>query len=244
LLLDEVIWSDSSDFRQLFLADQVPLNGRLAAFYGAELPPEADFQSVSLDAGNRSGLLTHPYVLANFAYTATSSPIHRGVFLARSVMGRSLRPPPIAVAPLAPDLHPDSTTRERVTMQTSPEACQTCHTLINPLGFTLEGFDAAGRFREQEKGKLIDDTGTYVSVNGQTINFDGARSLAQFVADSDEVRTAFVEQLFQYLVKQPVMAYGPETLARLSQAFADSSCQVRRLLVEIAVRSALGGESA
>ena len=52
--------------------------------------------------------------MASFAYTATSSPIHRGVFIARSVLGRVLRPPPEAVAPLAPDLHPDLTTRQRV----------------------------------------------------------------------------------------------------------------------------------
>ena len=84
--------------------------------------------------------------MASFAYTATSSPIHRGVFLARSVLGRSLRPPPEAVAPLPPDLHADLTTRERVTLQTKPEACQSCHGMINPLGFTLEHFDAVGRY--------------------------------------------------------------------------------------------------
>ena len=59
-------------------------------------------------------MLTHPYLMATFAYTATSSPIHRGVFLARSVLGRSLRPPPEAFAPLPADLHPPLTTRERV----------------------------------------------------------------------------------------------------------------------------------
>ena len=63
-------------------------------------------------------MLTHPYLMAGFAYTATSSPIHRGVFVARSVLGRSLRPPPVAVAPLPPDLQPELTTRERVALQT------------------------------------------------------------------------------------------------------------------------------
>ena len=67
-------------------------------------------------------MLTHPYLMASFAYTATSSPIHRGVFLARSVLGRSLRPPPEAVHAAAADLHPDLTTRERVALQTKPAA--------------------------------------------------------------------------------------------------------------------------
>ena len=97
-----MIWGESSDFRQLLLADDVYLNGRLAKFYGVDLPADAPFQKV--DARRRAsgpGVLTHPYLMATFAYTATSSPIHRGVFLARSVLGRSLRPPPEAFAPLA-----------------------------------------------------------------------------------------------------------------------------------------------
>ena len=62
--------------------------------------------------------------MAAFAHTAASSPIHRGVFIARGVLGVALRPPPMAIAPLSPDLQPTLTTRERVEIQTRPEACQ------------------------------------------------------------------------------------------------------------------------
>ena len=78
-----MVWGESSDFRQLLLADALLLNGRLAKFYGADLPADAPFQKVQLEPGERAGVLTHPYLMASFAYTATSSPIHRGVFLAR-----------------------------------------------------------------------------------------------------------------------------------------------------------------
>ena len=115
-------------------ADYVYLNGRLAQLYGANLSADAPFQKVTLEQGERAGLLSHPYLMSSFAYTATSSPIHRGVFIARSVLGRVLRPPPEAVAPLAPDLHPDLTTRQRVAIQTQPESCRSCHGMINPLG--------------------------------------------------------------------------------------------------------------
>ena len=148
-------------------ADYVYLNGRLAPLYGAKLPADAPFQKVSLEQEERAGLLTHPYLMASFAYTATSSPIHRGVFIARSVLGRVLRPPPEAVAPLAPDLHPDLTTRQRVAIQTQPESCRSCHGMINPLGFTLEHFDALGRYRKEEKGKPIDATGSYETRSGE-----------------------------------------------------------------------------
>ncbi len=56
---------------------------------------------MKLDAGKRAGVLTHPYLMASFAYTGDSSPIHRGVFLARGVLGVALRPPPEAVHPAA-----------------------------------------------------------------------------------------------------------------------------------------------
>ena len=134
LFLEDVIWGESSDFRRLLLADDLYLNGRLAKLYGADLPADAPFRKVSTAPGERAGLLSHPYLMATFAYTATSSPIHRGVFIARSVLGRGLRPPPEAVAPLAPDLHAGLSTRERVALQTSPASCTTCHSMINPLG--------------------------------------------------------------------------------------------------------------
>ena len=239
LFLDDVIGSEAADFRQLLLADYLYLNGRLAQFYGADLSPDAPFQKVSLDPRERAGVLTHPYLMASFAYTATSSPIHRGVFIARSVLGRVLRPPPEAVAPLAPDLHPDLTTRQRVTLQTKPESCQSCHGMINPLGFTLEHFDAVGRYRKEEKGRPIDATGSYETRTGEMVKFDGVRDLAAFLADSEETHTAFVQQLFHHLVKQPVRAFGPQTLPDLRRFFAAHDFNFRKLMVEIMATSAL-----
>jgi hypothetical protein len=247
LFLDEVLNGSSADFRRLLLSDEVYLNGRLAGFYGVELPADAPFQKVSMKSEGRAGVLSHPYLMASFAYTATTSPIHRGVFLSRSLLGRVLRPPPEAVAPLAPDLHPDLTTRERVALQTKPVACQSCHSMINPLGFTLEHFDAVGRYRKQERGRPIDATGAYQTRSGETVNFQNSRDLAEFLASSEETQTAFVEQLFHYLVKQPIRAFGSREEPDLQKAFASHEFDIRRLMIEIAVTSALklqkGGSS-
>jgi hypothetical protein len=241
LLLEDVVWSESSDFRQLLLTSDLYLNGRLARLYGHDLPAEASFQKVSFEPAERAGVLTHPYLLATFAYTATSSPIHRGVFLARSVLGRSLRPPPEAAAPLPAELHPNLTTRERIMLQTRPTACTTCHSMINPLGFALENFDAVGRFRSVEGGKAVDATGGYQTRTGDTVKFTGARELATFLAASEETRDAFVEQLFHHLVKQPIRAYGPDTLANLSRSFAENGYHIRKLIVEIVTLAATQG---
>jgi hypothetical protein len=104
---------------------------------------DGKFHKVSFPAEERAGLLTHPTLMTGFAYHKASSPIHRGVFIVRSLLGRPLKAPPAAVAPLDEGLNPDMTTRERVALQTSPAACATCHTLINRLGFSLEQYDAS-----------------------------------------------------------------------------------------------------
>lgn len=239
LSLDELIASESADFRQLLKSDELYLNGPLAKLYGASLAEDAPFQKVKLDDGQRALVLTHPYLMAGFAYTASSSPIHRGVFLSRSLLGRTLRPPPEAVAPLAPDLHAEMTTRERVALQTSPQACQMCHAMINPLGFALENFDAVGRYRKEEQGKAIDAVGSYLTRMGEERKFNGPRELADFLVASDETQAAFVEQLFHFLVQQPIRAYGNETLPSLNGAFAKGNYNIRDAMVEIMAASAL-----
>jgi hypothetical protein len=237
LFLDDAVW-ETGDFRTLLLSDEVYLNGKLAKFYGEDLPAEAPFTKVKLDTSHRAGVLTHPYLLAAFAYTGETSPIHRGVFLARGVLGVAMRPPPEAFTPLPPDLHPDLTTRERVALQTKPQACMSCHNVINPLGFTLEAFDAVGRYRERDRGKPVDVAGAYQTRDGRIVTFAGARELARFLADSPEVHTAFAEQLFHHLAQQSVRAYGADRLDELREAFTKSGFDVRTLAVEAAVTAA------
>jgi hypothetical protein len=182
--------------------------------------------------------------MSSFAYTASSSPIHRGVFLSRSVLGRPLRPPPEAVAPLAADLHPGLTTRQRVELQTRPESCQSCHGMINHLGFALEHYDAIGRYRDREKDRPVDAAGSYETRSGERVTFDGAGALAAFLAASQETHNAFVQQLFHYLVKQPIRAFGRKELTELRGAFVAGGYNIRELMVEIMTSSALAPRSA
>jgi hypothetical protein len=177
-------------------------------------------------------------LLAAFAYTDETSPIHRGVFISRSLLGRALKPPPQAVSPLSPDLHANLTTRERVALQTNSVACMSCHGMINPLGFTLEHYDAIGRYRAEEKGQPINAAGKYLTRSGETVEFAGLRDLAQFLATSEEAHTAFVQQLFHYLVKQPVRAYGTERLPALTQSFRENEFNIKRLVATIVASAA------
>jgi len=124
-----------------------------------------------------------------------------------------------------------------VTLQTSSVACQTCHTMINPLGFALEEFDPVGRYRTVERRgdmeKPIDASGSYLPRDGDELTFRGARELAAMIAGSRDAQEAFVRNLFHAVVKQPMRAWGPDALESLRTSFVAGDCDVRRLLVDI-----------
>lgn len=240
--IEEIFWDDNSNFKRLFQDEGVFMNERIARFYNQKTSPKLGFEKVPLDSGKRAGLVTHPYLLSMLAYSAESSPIHRGVFLARGVMGVTLKPPPEAVAPLATSLHPSLTTRERVIMQTKAGVCMTCHGTINSLGFTLEQFDAVGRLREKDNAKPIDSTGWYIARDGKKIVFENARDLGEYLATSRDTHRAFTEHLFHHLLKQPTRAYGADTLDQLTDYFEKNSLNMQKLAGEM-TRMALVGKS-
>ncbi|HKX62147.1 MAG TPA: DUF1592 domain-containing protein [Verrucomicrobiae bacterium] len=239
LFLDDVVWSDSSDYRRLLLEDDLYVNNRLAEFYGISTNAADEFIKVSLDPKQRSGVITHPYLLAAFSYQRSSSPIHRGVFLTRNIVGRALKAPPMAVAFKESDFKPDMTMREKVAELTRPQACQGCHSVINPLGFSLENYDAVGRFRVKEGERAIDAASEYTTDDGSVVKLTGARDLAEFAVSSEHAQNAFIEQLFHQIVKQPMLAYGRDVPARLRQSFVKSGYSIRQLLIEISAISAL-----
>jgi hypothetical protein len=116
--------------------------------------------------------------------------------------------------------------------------------MMNPLGFSLEKFDAVGQYRDKEKGKPIDNSGSYETRAGQVVKFTGARELATFLAKSEETHTAFVEQMFHFMVKQPTRAYGLTRPEELGKAFTENGLNIRKLVVDIAITSAMTSREA
>jgi hypothetical protein len=239
LFAESVVWSEQSDYRQLLLSDTILMNERLAKFYGQKVEAGAGFQPVKMDADQRGGVLTHPFVLATFSYTKSSSPIHRGVFVTRNILGLMLKPPPMAIAFMDDKFDPSFTMREKVTELTSKPACMSCHVTINPLGFSFERFDAVGRVRTTDNKKPVDPTSDYTTSDGNVIKLTGARDVAIHAAESLSGQTGFVRNLFQEMVKQPPAAYSPELLGQLTSQFRADKFHVRNLAVEVAVVAAL-----
>ena len=239
LFAESIVWSEQSDYRQLLLSDTILMNDRLAKFYGQKIAAGAGFQPVKMDADQRAGVLTHPYVLATFSYTKSSSPIHRGVFVTRNILGLMLKPPPMAIAFMDDKFDPSFTMREKVTELTSKPACQSCHVTINPLGFSFERFDAVGRVRATDNQKPVDVVSDYTTADGNVIKLTGARDVATHAAESLSGQSGFVRNLFQEMVKQPPAAYSPELLGQLTEKFRVDRFHIRNLAVEVAVVAAL-----
>jgi hypothetical protein len=252
IFLEDTMWGSSSnaagdkseaasDYRTLLSADYLFLNNRLAAFYGGSTNAADDYLKLTLGPKERSGVLTHPYLLAAFSYQKLTSPIHRGVFLTRNIVGRSLKPPPMAMTFKDADFAPNLTMRQKVSQLTRGENCQSCHSVINPLGFSLEQYDAVGRLRTSENNQPIDAASDYLTDDGQTIRFTGPRDVAEFAIGSEQAQNAFIQQLFHHLVKQPLQAYGADAMSRLRKSFVASEFNMQKLVVEMVVIAALQG---
>jgi hypothetical protein len=239
LFTENIVWSEKSDYRQLLLGDTILMNQRLAKFYGQQVAPGDGFQPVKMDADQRAGVLTHPYLLATFSYTKSTSPIHRGVFVTRNILGRMLKPPPMAIAFMDDKFDPSFTMREKVTELTSKPACMSCHVTINPLGFSFERFDAVGRVRATDNQKPVDPVSEYVAADGSVLKLTGARDVGVHAAESQAGQAGFVRNLFHSLVKQPPAAYSPALVGQLTDKFRADGFHVRNLAVEVAVVAAL-----
>jgi mono/diheme cytochrome c family protein len=236
LFLEEVVWGEEPDFRKLFLSKKLYVNKRIADYYelGMEENNEEEFQACESDSVPRSGILTHPFLMSGFAYDRESSPIHRGVFVARNLLGRSLKQPAEAISPLKEEFDPTMTMRQRVEHQTKATACQACHSVINPLGFSLEHFDAVGRFRQKEREKPVDVSSVYETPDGQSIQFSGAEDLGKYLAEDEDAQKSFIHRLFQHFANQSVYAYGDGRIDELHKSFVESDYNVQVLLIEMA----------
>jgi hypothetical protein len=233
LFLDEATWGKKAGYRELLLSAEIPLNERLGKVYGAGV--KGDFQPVALDGGKRAGIITHPFLLSSLAYHNNTSPIHRGVFLTRNIVGMPLKSPPMANEFKDAAFDPTLTMRQKVTAMTKSGDCMGCHVTINPLGFSLEHYDGIGRWREQDRDKPVDAKSDFTTESGQVIPLGGARDVAEFAANTPSAHRTFIEQLFHHFIKQPVRAYGNDELEKLRAAFEKGGYQIPDLLKQISL---------
>ena len=150
-------------------SDFAMINRRLANHYDIEGVEGEQFRRVSLPAGSpRGGVLTQASVLKVTANGTVTSPVLRGAWVLRRLLGQPPTPPPANVGSIEPDTRGSTTIREQLDKHRNSESCAGCHKNIDPPGFALESFDVIGGWREtyrsQDKG-----TSPKRKLNGQNI---------------------------------------------------------------------------
>ena len=184
----------------LLRANYTFVNERLARHYGITGISGSRFRRVTLtDPDRRGGLLAHGALLATTSYPERTSPVLRGKWLLNNIFGVAVPNPPPGVNTNLADTKPGAppaSIRERLAQHRTSPTCASCHSVIDPVGFALEHFDAIGGWRTvDEAGKPIDSIGT--TPNGSKI--DGLGSLrALLLKQPDQFPRTLTEKLMAY----------------------------------------------
>ena len=162
----EHIVREGRPVREMVSADYTFLNKALAEHYGVAdgvaLTDKTE-RVAGADAPERGGLLRLGAVLTATSAPLRTSPVKRGDWVLRRVLGTPTPPPPPDTGSIPADdkAFGEMTVRERLEVHRTSPSCVSCHTRIDPLGFPLEHYDAVGRWRsEYSNGKPIDSTTT------------------------------------------------------------------------------------
>jgi hypothetical protein len=160
LLFESVLREDRSVL-DLLDPGYTHLDERLARHYGIPQVSGSRFRRVPIAEGSRrGGILRQGSVLSVTSYATRTSPVLRGKWILENLLGTPPPPPP----PDVPALEDNTVAaalpvRERLAAHRANTACASCHDLIDPVGFSLENFDAVGRWREVELGRPVDASG-------------------------------------------------------------------------------------
>lgn len=196
--IEDVVFNQSGDVEDLLTSPNTNPSQRLASYYRFA-GTGSDYASVARPEGQGIGLLAQGSFLATHANSDASSPTQRGLFVYTRLLCQA-RPPVPDTVPQLPGSQPNvQTTRQRYEEAHSAEpACSGCHALFDPIGFSFENFDEAGRYRTMEGSLPIDASGSARTPSGTTITFNGLEELALGLAADSAVNECFAAYLATY----------------------------------------------
>jgi hypothetical protein len=171
-------------------------------------------QRVSLKPeDHRGGLLTQAALLSLTSDGTRHRPVHRGKWLAESILGRPVPPPPANVPAIktAQANAPKTSLREKIAAHLEDATCAACHRKIDPLGLAFENYDAIGRWRTEEA--VRDGSGANPKIDSSGELSDG-RKFADSIAfknllldDLDKFAAAFTEKMATFAMRR-VMTFS------------------------------------
>jgi hypothetical protein len=238
-----IAFDSTKKFSELFTADYTFVNDRLAAFYGLPAPGTGETTAkVTLPAGSpRGGLLTTGMFLFGHARADQSSPTQRGHTIRANVFCTDVLPPPPGVDATVKPGTPGKTGRQQIEALTGTGSCAGCHSLMNPIGFGLEGFDGAAQVRTLDNGEAVDTSG---AINGlassPTLAFNGPRELAALIAKDAEAQACLASHYYRY-----ARGFVPEQTGEdrdavaadnLGKAFVKGNLDLPELFLQVALQ--------
>jgi hypothetical protein len=242
---------------RLFFRDLLKNNGSVAQFIDCEHTfvdkklaklyelPEAKtlrfadgFQKVSLKGNNhRGGLLGMAAVLTVSANGVETSPVTRGVWVTENFLGFPPPPPPDVVPAIDPDVSGATTIRDRLAKHRADAVCAECHRKIDPLGFSLEAYDAVGRWRKKypaankkTKPAEIDTTGEFPSGETYT-DFAGFKRVIRDTR-ADHFTRHLIRQLLTYTTGRTMELADDLPLDQLQEKVKKQGLGLKTLMVE------------
>lgn len=243
--IDHVLWNENGSLDVLFTGSFSFVDENLATMYGVEMPSaglsDDGMGRVELDPTERAGILTLPAFLAKHALPDQTSPVLRGAFVRERLFCQPLPPPPEGLVVVPPDPDPTLSTRERYVQHRADPACSGCHQLMDPIGFTLEQYDAIGRFRTvEEHGQPVDARGEITATVSADGELEGGVELAQRIAASEDLSSCVTRQWLRYALGRLEAESDDCLLARIDERFAASGYDLREIVVAIASSEAFG----
>jgi hypothetical protein len=220
LCFDSVLRQDLS-ILDLLRTDHSYLNERLAKHYGIPHVYGDHFRRVSLEPSHhRGGLLRHGSILTVTSYATRTSPVIRGHWILKNLLGMAPPPPPADVPALKEKtISANLSVRQRLEEHRANDACASCHRLMDPLGLAMENYDAIGRWRDFEEGQPLDASGKLP--DGEPV--DGIGDVEDYILSRPDLfATTFTEKLMTFALGRGVeLADAPAVRRIVRDAEAD-----------------------
>jgi len=210
----ESIMRENRSVLDLLKTDYTYLNERLAKHYGIPHVYDSRFRRVSLDENSqRGGLLRQASILTVTSYATRTSPVIRGKWILENILGTPPLPPPDNVPALKDNtVAANLSVRERLAQHRANPVCASCHDVMDPVGFSLENFDAVGRWRDLEEGQPVDATGGLPDGS----QFTGVAGLERGLLDRPEIFVGtMTEKLMTYAIGRGVEHFDAPAIRKI-----------------------------
>jgi len=230
LRIDDTVFTQKTDFLSLYESPSTFVNKDLATYYGVPLmATDTAFHKVDFPAGSpRVGLLGAGAILVAHAHPQRTSPTSRGKFVSEMLLCRAIPPPPPGVPPLPPMAPAGSTVRQILTVHRSQPTCAACHGRMDPMGFGMEGFDAAGQARTTDNGQPIDASGT---LDGAM--FTNLAELGTALRKNANTGPCLVSKLYENALGRLPLDLDGAALDQLIGQFVSAGNRVDQVLVNL-----------